>query len=149
MFRPFIGQPLQNCNNRPHKICLEATQCLLVLVQAYEDLFSFERVSGLIPYFVCTAGLFGLAMEESGSAMSPVKLRIDNEDSQLYDLERTGHESTGEMHGRVKKTSYVEISAVAHAHLLLAKMCSSHSAAVVAERILQEAVSDRQSPSLC
>lgn len=149
MFRPFIGQALENYHNQPHEICTQAAQCLLALAQAYDDLFTLKRVPGLMPYFVCTSGLFGLAMEESGSVIDPVQLRIDNDGSQLYELERTGHQPTEKAPKYPKNSSHVEISVVTHAHLLLARMCSSHSVAVVAERLLQEALLDRQSPSIC
>lgn len=146
MFRPFIGQVQPVYNNQPLDICIQATQSLLALAQAYDDLFTLRRVPGFMPYLICTSGLFGLAMEESGSAIDPVHLRTGNDTSQRS--EHGGIKCKDERHGHPNKSPYIQVSVVTHARLLLAKMGSSLPGAALAQKLLQEAVLDSQSPSL-
>lgn len=143
MFRPFIGQALDGFSNQPHEICAEATQSLLALAQAYDDLFTLRRVPGLMPYFVYISGLFGLAMGDSGLFMDPVYLRAGLNASQLSRFqprEDTPHNEKYNNSDSSDSSPYVQLPAATHARLLLAKMSSGHPTAVVAERLFQEAV---------
>ena len=140
MFRPFIGQALDGFSNQPHEICAEATQSLLALAQAYDDLFTLRRVPGLMPYFVYISGLFGLAMGDSGLFMDPVYLRAGRNASQLSSFQPREDIPHNEKHTNSDSSPYVQLPAATHARLLLAKMSSGHPTAVVAERLFQEAV---------
>lgn len=149
MFRPFIGQISTVYNNQPHEICIQAVQSLLALAQAYDDLFTLKRVPGLMPYFVCTSGLFALGMDESGASIDPVHLRAGNDASQPFNSKIIGDKSSDIRHGNPNRSPYIQLSAVTHARLLLAKMGSSHPAAALAQRILlHEETLERQSPLL-
>lgn len=146
MFRPFIGLTLKDPRIRPQDICIQATQSVLALAQAYDDLFTLRRVPGLMPYFVCASGLFALAMEDGGLVMDPVHLRVGNNGSQLFRRQSLDGE-TVEAHRRLSTPLYVRMSAAFHARLLLAKMCATHPAAAVAETMLREASAAEESPS--
>lgn len=149
MFRPFIGEVDEGGNTLAHEMCIQATQSLLALAQAYDDLFTLKRVPALMPYFVCTAGLFFLAMEDSGLVIDLVHLRVGNNDSQLFQSGTMKYttEEDGKLPGQEPNLPYVQMPAVAHARLILAKMCSTHPAAVTAERILGESTQDNDHPS--
>ena len=145
MFRPFIGQALQGISNQPHEICMQATQSILALAQAYDDLFSLRRVPAFMPYFVVIAGLFGLSMEDSGFGMAFVHLRTDVSSSQSQMLESRC--KGNDVRGKIDYSGhcpYVQISAVSHARLLLDKMSLSNPVAAVAERQLREALLGRK-----
>lgn len=79
-FRAFIGLKLDNSDVRPQNICSQAAQSVLALAQSYDDLFTLHRVSGFIPYFITTSGLFSLAMEKAGSRIDDVYLRWGDHD---------------------------------------------------------------------
>lgn len=147
MFRPFIGQALDRSSNQPHEICIEATQSLLALAQAYDDLFTLRRVPGLMPYFVYIPGLFGLAMEDSGLLMDPVHLRVGSNASQIFKF-HPREDTSADKKKNLDDSQYIQLPATTHACLLLAKMCSSHPTAAVAERLLQEAMLNRKSLAL-
>ena len=136
MFRPFIGDDLTGCSTPPLEICSQAAQALLALAQAYDDLFTLKRVPGLMPYFVCTAGLFYLAMGDSGMAVQPVHLRAGGNGSQLRQSMTLEHGYIDAESRSSQNSSFIQMQAVAHAHLLLAKMCSTHPAAAAAEKMV-------------
>ena len=75
-FRAFLSQNLSDSDIEPRRICTQAARCILTLAQSYDDLFSLRRVSGLIPYFVCTSGFFGLSAEVGSSHMTPNDSRL-------------------------------------------------------------------------
>lgn len=137
-FRPFISIPVEHPNLQPYHICKQSAQSILALAQSYDDLFTLRRVSALIPYFVCTSGLFSLALEGEGSPSDTVHLRLGDPPSlntaQLreYNAVATNH------YGYSTTPSYFKISATVHASLLLAKMSSTHPAASLAQKALGE-----------
>jgi hypothetical protein len=115
---------------------MQAAQSILALAQSYDDLFTLRRVSGLVPYFICASGLFSLAMEDGGSRLDPVHLRLDDNALLMTRPEIKEHESAVKRYGASVVPSR-EISAVAHARLLLAKIGSTHPAAATADRMLR------------
>lgn len=133
-FRRFASLPLEDSEVRPHEICTQSAQSILALTQSYDDLFTLRRVSGLIPYFVFTCGLYCLAVEDSGARMDPAHLRRAGEPRRA---EPNRHDNPS---GGSAFPSHVTMSAAAHAHLLLAKMGSTHPAASIASRKLQEEI---------
>ncbi|KAH7146687.1 nitrate assimilation regulatory protein nirA [Dactylonectria estremocensis] len=135
-FRPFISLTWNQSDIQPHKICAQAAQSILALAQSYDDLFTLSRVSGLIPYFICASGMYGLGMSESGSPMDLVHLRLGD-----YTLPPIKSEFTISDFGTKQACasappSHIKMSIAAHARLLLAKIGSTHPAAMVAERML-------------
>jgi hypothetical protein len=135
VFRPFVSLALEDSDIRPHEICTQAAQSILVLAQSYDDLFTLRRVSGLIPYFVCASGLFNLAVEDNDTRTdlgdnAPVTTRS----------EPRKDESAVEHYGASVIRSHVKISATAHARLLLAKIGSTHPTAKIADRMLREEI---------
>lgn len=143
-FRPFIGLVLEDSDIQPHEMCTQAAQSILALAQSYDDLFTLRRVSGLVPYFVCASGLFILAMEDSGSRMDPVHLRLVDDTRSISGAESKEHESAARRYGASVIPSHIKMSAAAHAGLLLEKMGSTHPAAVIAGRMLQEEIGRNQ-----
>ncbi|KAH7166516.1 nitrate assimilation regulatory protein nirA [Dactylonectria macrodidyma] len=136
VFRPFVSLAWNDSDIQPHKICAQAAQSILALAQSYDDLFTLRRVSGLIPYLICASGMYGLGMSESGSPMEFVHLRLGD-----YTLPPVQSERDSSGFGTKKTTasappSHVKMSVAAHARLLLAKIGSTHPAAMVAERML-------------
>ncbi|OAA33906.1 Fungal transcriptional regulatory protein [Beauveria brongniartii RCEF 3172] len=75
VFRSLMNTEYATSELRPHDICAQAVQSILSLTQSYNDLFTLQRVSAMIPYFVCASGLFSLAVEDSGSHMDFAQLR--------------------------------------------------------------------------
>ena len=126
-------------------MCMQAMQSILALAQAYDDLFSLRRVPGFMPYLVCTSGLFGLAMEDGDFVMAPVHLRMGDSPSrsQMLESQRKGN-SVGGMIDQSGHSPYIQMSAVAHARLLLAKMGLSNPVAAASERVLHEALLGRK-----
>lgn len=121
-------------------------------------MFGLHRVSPLVPYFVCAAGLLSLAVEEAGHGMlGPVPIQKLHNDGEIAAKPAKSPEDT------IKKDSnddpmdvdtyqsyasdtkwhaapsYVNMSAVAHARLLLSKMSEVHHAATLAEGMLHRA----------
>lgn len=145
-FRPFVSLTLENTEVSPQDICTQAVHSMLALAQSYDDLFTLRRVSGLIPYFICASGLFSLAMEDGGSQVGPLRLRRgDGEavmtEADLQDGELAGLQKPGDP--RTVQTSHVKISPAAHARSLLAKIGSTHLAAMAADRLLREQIASR------
>lgn len=138
-FRRFVSLPMEDSDVRPHEICTQSAQSILALAQSYDDLFTLRRVSALIPYFVCTSGLFCLAVEDSGAHMDPAHLRRGQEREPPGAAEPEPKRRRGSRFGS-SFSSRVTMSAAAHARLLLAKMGSTHPAAAVAHRKLQEEI---------
>ena len=110
----------------------------MALAQAYDDLFTLRRVSGLIPYFIFASGLFSLAIEDGGSQERSVRPR-----------EADGIRG-GEDHGAGRpggppsvQTSHIKISPAAHARALLAQIGTTHIAAMTAERLLRMEITSR------
>lgn len=137
-FRPFISIPVEHPNIQPYHICKQSAQSILALAQSYDDLFTLRRVSALIPYFVCTSGLFSLALGGEGSPSDNTHLRLG--DPLLNTAQLQEYNSVATSHyGYPTTPSYFEISATVHASLLLAKMSSTHPAASLAQKALGEA----------
>ncbi|EFY90659.1 putative nitrate assimilation regulatory protein nirA [Metarhizium acridum CQMa 102] len=135
-FRPLIGRDMGSTDIRPFMICKETAQSVLALAQSYDDLFTLRRVSGLMPYFVCTAGMLSLSMETEGRSMSSVHLRLQHSAQENEILPMGQSPSPDE--GNVRTASpYITMSATDHARLLLTKMGSAHPAANIARNQLQ------------
>ncbi|KAL2141533.1 hypothetical protein VTI28DRAFT_2233 [Corynascus sepedonium] len=138
-FRPFIDLKLENSDVRPQDICSQAAQSVLALAQSYDDLFTLRRVSGFIPYFIATSGLFSLAMEDRGSRIDDVYLRSGDHDFESGASDRRMEEDKLDANegGPPAATSHLRMSMAAHACLLLAKISSTHPAAATADSLLR------------
>lgn len=137
-FRPFIGVTLEGSNISPKEICIQAAQSILALAQSYDDLFTLRRVSGFIPYFVCASGLLSLAMKESGSHLDAVHLRLGDNSPYMLKADIKGKVPGAETEESSTIPSHIKMSTLAHARLLLAKMGSTHPAAMMAERMFRK-----------
>ncbi|GJN81537.1 hypothetical protein PLIIFM63780_005071 [Purpureocillium lilacinum] len=140
VFKPFLGTALDWSDLQPSKICAQAAQSVLALAQSYDDLFTLQRVSGFVPYFVCASGLLGVAMDESGSRMNSVHLRHEDAASLHIAGVAEAREPDSAMPGGSQRPfpAFVKMSAPRHALLLLAKMSLTHPPARVAHRLLQD-----------
>lgn len=137
-FRPFVSLAVGESDIQPHEICTQAAQSILALAQSYDDLFTLRRVSGLVPYFICASGLYGLGMIDSGSAMDPVHLRLRDQTPPMIKFEPNMYETVVNHSGASAPPSHLKMSAAAHARLLLAKIGSTHPVATMAERMIFE-----------
>ncbi|KAM3512302.1 hypothetical protein MY11210_004015 [Beauveria gryllotalpidicola] len=135
-FRPFIGCKFTDTESQPHEMCGQAVQSILALAQSYDDLFTLKRVSALIPYFVCASGLFGLAIEDSGSKMDFIHLRPQGAVSS--EIPPPLYPNVAEPASETTSPSRVRVSTVVRARLLLSKMAESHPAAALAAEKLRE-----------
>ena len=138
-FRPFVGLDLDNSDLKPQEVCTQAVRSILALAQSYDDLFTLRRVSGFMPYFITASALFSLAMEDGGSNVGPLRMRrADGEalmtKAEIQDGKRADGHHTGPA---IVQTSHVKISVAAHARSLLAKIGSTHMAAMTADRLLR------------
>lgn len=140
VFRPFIGLTIEGSIIQPHEMCTQAVQSILALAQSYDDLFTVGRVSGFIPYFVCTSGLFSLAMQDRRSQTNLAHLRPGDAASIRVIAKPQEHEAAANPCGSLLLPAYVEISAATHAHLLLVKMGSTHPAARISEKLVLEKI---------
>ncbi|KAH7147097.1 hypothetical protein B0J13DRAFT_665162, partial [Dactylonectria estremocensis] len=131
-FRPFVSLTWNQSGIQPHKICAQAAQSILALAQSYDDLFTLSRVSGLIPYFICASGMYGLGMSESGSPMDLVYLRLGDYTLPPIKSELTISDFGTKQACASAPPSHIKMSIAAHARLLLAKIGSTHPAAMVA-----------------
>ncbi|KAH7110017.1 putative nitrate assimilation regulatory protein nirA [Dactylonectria estremocensis] len=137
-FRLFVSLAVGESDIQPHEICTQAAQSILALAQSYDDLFTLRRVSGLVPYFICASGLYGLGMIDSGSAMDPVHLRLRDQTPPMIKFEPEMYETVVNHSGASAPPSHLKMSAAAHARLLLAKIGSTHPVATMAERMILE-----------
>ncbi|KAK8142878.1 hypothetical protein G3M48_008065 [Beauveria asiatica] len=132
---------------RPHEICAQAVQSILLLTQSYNDLFTLQRVSAFIPYFVCASGLVSLAIEDSGSHMDFDELHP----SAAVDPHAAAPAKSGvtPITSDTISPAHIKVSAVTQARLLLSKMGSTHFAAALAEKKLTEGLTSwhRSRPS--
>ncbi|KAH7140012.1 nitrate assimilation regulatory protein nirA [Dactylonectria estremocensis] len=135
-FRPFVSLAWDSSDIQPHKICAQAAQSILALAQSYDDLFTLRRVSGLIPYLICASGMYGLGMSESGSPMDLVHLRLGDYTLPPIKAEFKSPGFDSKKASAPAPPSHIKMSVAAHARLLLAKIGSTHPAAIVAERML-------------
>ncbi|KAH7111007.1 nitrate assimilation regulatory protein nirA, partial [Dactylonectria estremocensis] len=135
-FRLFVSLAVGESDIQPHEICTQAAQSILALAQSYDDLFTLRRVSGLVPYFICASGLYGLGMIDSGSAMDPVHLRLRDQTPPMIKFEPDMYETVVNHSGASAPPSHLKMSAAAHARLLLAKIGSTHPVATMAERMI-------------
>ncbi|KGQ06697.1 Conidial development protein fluffy [Beauveria bassiana D1-5] len=136
VFRSLMNTEFVTSELRPHEICAQAVQSILSLTQSYNDIFTLQRVSALIPYFVCASGLFSLAVEDSGSHMDFVQLRpLAAVDPQAAAPAKSGVTS---ITSETTSPAQITVSAVTQARLLLSKMGSTHFAAALAEKKLTE-----------
>lgn len=147
LFRPFISLARDDPSIRPQESCTQAAQSILALVQSYDDLFTLRHVPALMPYFICAAGLFGLAVDGNSVTMDPVHLRVGINASQLHSSEAGVYNSVDVNDSASRAPAYIKMSAAAHARLLLAKIGSNHATAKVAEKLLQEAMRDKAGQS--
>lgn len=153
-----MSAPLEGLSAHPREICLQAAQSILALSQSYAGVFGLQRVSPLVPYFVCAAGLLTLAIEEARHGMlEPVPIPQLHRDDDIVVKPPKSPEDTikkepdddpmdvGTYHSYASDTkwhaapSYVNMPAVAHARLLLSKMSEVHPAATLAESMLHRA----------
>lgn len=138
---------LEGSSIRPRDLCMQSAQSILALAQSYDDMFTLRQVPGLMPYLICTAGLFSLAIEDVGLGMDLVHLRVGHNASQLQ-RSQPGESSSSEGQKEVLDVPpHVKMSAASHARLLLVKLRSTYPAAAVAERMLQEVMLARDVPS--
>ncbi|KAF1738491.1 Conidial development protein fluffy [Beauveria bassiana] len=135
-FQSLMNTEVATSELRPHEICAQAVQSILSLTQSYSDLFTLQRVSALIPYFVCASGLFSLAVEDSGSHMDFVQLRpLAAVDPQAAAPAKSG---VTPITSDTTSPAQIKVSTVTQARLLLSKMGSTHFAAALAEKKLTE-----------
>ncbi|KAJ6442323.1 2-deoxy-D-gluconate 3-dehydrogenase [Purpureocillium lavendulum] len=163
LFRPFVRTSFGGeLNAQPREICLQAAQSILGLSQSYAGVFGLHRVSPLVPYFVCAAGLLSLTVEEAGQGMlgavpvprfdgshcassntaeSPEDaIKRESDDDQMDVDMHHGQDSNGEpQQGTPPASSHVNMPAVARARLLLSEMSAVHPCAVVVEGMLHRA----------
>ncbi|OAQ93891.1 nitrate assimilation regulatory protein nirA [Purpureocillium lilacinum] len=161
--RPYVSMPLEGLNAHPREICLQTAQSILGLAQSYAGVFGLHRVSPLVPYFVCAAGLLSLAVEEAGhgvlgavpmphgvdpragavgkTAKSPEDAIKKEPGDDAMDVDTHHHpRPRGDRHDRrLAQPSHVNMPAVAHARLLLSEMSAVHPAATLAEVMLHRA----------
>jgi len=161
--RPYVSMPLEGLNAHPREICLQTAQSILGLAQSYAGVFGLHRVSPLVPYFVCAAGLLSLAVEEAGhgvlgavpmphgvdprgeavgkTAKSPEDAIKKEPGDDPMDVDTHHHpRPRGDRHDRrLAQPSHVNMPAVAHARLLLSEMSAVHPAATLAEGMLHRA----------
>ncbi len=124
-----------------------------------------DRVSPLVPYFVCASGLLSLAVEDAGhgtldsvpiahppdhddgvavktAESPPGTMRPGHSDSTLDVEWHRNHEFSGGQHDWCgPRPSHVNMPVVAHARLLLSEMSAVHAVASLAEGMLQRASS--------
>lgn len=131
-FRPFIGCHFVTSKVQPDELCAQAVQSILALAQSYGNLFTFRHVSALIPYFVCTSGLFSLAIEDSRAAVHFIHLPAAASISPEF-------QGTNVSPAR-SAPAQSEVSAVVLARLLLSKMGANYSAAAMASEKLSESL---------
>lgn len=127
-FRPCVGNESVIPDLWPHDMCAQAVQSILSLAQSYDDLFTLRRVSAWVPYFVCAAGLFSLAVEDSGSRLDFVQLRPQGAVQLPGSVDVVPQAAEAQ----------IKVSTVTQARLLLSKMGVTHPAAAMAEEKLTE-----------
>jgi hypothetical protein len=93
-----------------------------------------------MPYFIAASGLFSLGMEDGGSRMVDVHPRSGDDASFPDRIEVQEHElaATEDSDGIPISASRVKVSIVAHTRLLLSKMSTTHPAAAIAEKMLEQ-----------
>ena len=137
-FRPFIGIEAPGSDFRATNLCSQAAQSILALVQSYDDMFTLQRVPGMLPYFVLSAGLYGLAVEDSGSHLEPAYVLLREEVPAMRQVKDGGQEFVPNLHRNPASASYVQVSMVDHARFLLHKIASTHVVAKLAISKLKE-----------
>ncbi|KPM39394.1 hypothetical protein AK830_g7157 [Neonectria ditissima] len=137
-FRPFVSLAVGESDVQPHEICTQAAQSIMALAQSYDDLFTLRRVSGLIPYFICASGLYGLGMTDSGSTMEPVHLLVRDQTPPMIKSEHDRYQTATGRSTTSAPAPHIKMPAASHARLLLAKISSTHPVATIAKRILLE-----------
>ena len=139
-FRPFLSQNLGDSAIEPRRLCTQATRSILTLAQSYDDLFSLRRVSGLIPYFVCASGLFSLSVEDGNSQTTHIDSRLGDDTPQVFKTRAGQLESAGVPYATSGVYPHTDMSAAVHAHLLLARVGSTHPVAMEAAKRLEELI---------
>lgn len=142
LFQPFLGLAEDDSLIRPSEICAQSALSVLSLAQSYESLFTLRRVSGFVPYFVLTTGLFSRTSADASSSLETRYVRISGRT-----LPRSNSDPSGEvkMYGQYKTScfsSHLRISAVDHARLLLEKMNSDHLSQIMSKKELKNAHPD-------
>ncbi|GAB1311988.1 hypothetical protein MFIFM68171_02198 [Madurella fahalii] len=142
-FRPFVSPSVDNTDVRPQEICTQAAHSILALAQFYDDLFTFQRVSGFTPYFICVSGLFCLAMEDGGSQVGLLRLRrADGEaamtDGEFSESDKVRNDARLRDGSLAVQKSHIRLSPAAHACALLSRISSTHPAAMTADKLLKE-----------
>ncbi|UNI14797.1 hypothetical protein JDV02_001392 [Purpureocillium takamizusanense] len=163
LFRPHVSTPLEGLIAHPREISLQAAQSILALSQSYVGVFGLQRVSPLVPYFVCAAGLLNLAVEEAGHGMlgavpmpllqdlgdrvvvktaeSPKDAIKKESDDDAMDVEpkHRGRPSGEQRDRQLLRQSHINMPAVVHARLLLSEMSAVHPVAELAEGMFHRA----------
>lgn len=145
-FRPIVSSEAATSELHAFEICTQAVQAILSLAQSYDDLFTLQRVSALVPYFLSACGFFSLAVEDSGSTIDFVQPR----QQEAVNPEEADVQDTSNMNFLPLYTttpSRITVSTVVQARLLLSKMASTHPAAAVAEKQLSEGLKSRHRTS--
>ena len=137
-FRPFIGIETPESEFRATDVCSQAAQSILALVQSYDDMFTLQRVPGMLPYFILSAGLFGMAVEDSGSHLEPAYVLLREQVPAMKQVKDGGQEFEPNLQGSPANACYVQVSMVDHARFLLQKIASTHVVAKVAIAKLQQ-----------
>lgn len=131
-FRPLIGIETPDSDFRATDVCSQAAQSILALVQAYDDMFTLQRVPGILPYIVLSAGLFGQAVEDSGSHLEPAYVLLREQVPAMKQVKDGGQEFEPNLQGSPATAAYVQVSMVDHARFLLQKISSTHVVAKTA-----------------
>ncbi|KAH6959953.1 hypothetical protein BKA56DRAFT_623991 [Ilyonectria sp. MPI-CAGE-AT-0026] len=136
LFRPFVNVMIKDPDIRPREICLQASQSILALTQSYGDLFTLQRVSVFIPYFVSASGLLSLAMEDASEGMQSAHAHVGETASPKIKADPDDDDMA--IQGTVSSSqSQAEVTGVAHARLLLTEMGRAHPGAEMAEKMLR------------
>ncbi len=102
-------------------------------------MFSLQRVSGIVPYFVCAAGLFGIGTQDDHLYMDSATLIIGETGSMVDKMKAERDRPVGTNQTDSVFLPHTPVSLCAHARLLLVKMSLTHPNVIVAASLLQEA----------
>ncbi|KJZ69455.1 hypothetical protein HIM_11160 [Hirsutella minnesotensis 3608] len=138
LLRPFTHLVVADSGIRPHDICLQAAESIIALSQSYSRIFTLRRVSALHPYFVCTAGLAGLAMGPTCNNVALAVARpISSREPSLTRKADAEVDGFNTYQQGSSAPSAGKISIVAQTSQLLAEMSANHRVASTVERMLR------------
>ncbi|KJZ68614.1 hypothetical protein HIM_11993 [Hirsutella minnesotensis 3608] len=138
LLRPFTHLVVADSGIRPHDICLQAAESIIALSQSYSRIFTLRRVSALHPYFICTAGLAGLAMGRTCNNVTLAVARpISSREPSLTRKADAEVDGFNTYQQGSSAPSAGKISIVAQTSQLLAEMSANHRVASTVERMLR------------